>query len=131
MHLKKKKLLLILFAFILLLSLFLLKVQEHMIDFEVNYKAGKRLGGGESLYQVEDGHFMFKYLPSSALLYLPLSFLPLNAAKAFWYFIVAFCLCSLVYVSAKILPLEESLSAYFSPLDISQVFFKGTPSGTN
>jgi hypothetical protein len=127
MHLKKKKLLLILFAFILLLSLFLLKVQEHMIDFEVNYKAGKRLGGAESLYQVEDGHFMFKYLPSSALLYLPLSFLPLNAAKAFWYFIVAFCLCSLVYVSAKILPLEERKSVYlliFPPLILARYFLR-------
>lgn len=127
MHLKKKKLLLILFAFILLLSLFLLKVQEHMIDFEVNYKAGKRLGEGESLYQVEDGHFMFKYLPSSALLYLPLSFLPLNAAKAFWYFIVVFCLCSLVYVSAKILPLEERKSVYlliFPPLILARYFLR-------
>ena len=127
MHLKKKKLLLILFAFIILLSLFLIKVQEHMIDFEVNYKAGKRLGGGESLYQVEDGHFMFKYLPSSALLYLPLSFLPLNTAKAFWYFIVAFCLCSLVYVSAKILPLEERKSVYlliFPPLILARYFLR-------
>lgn len=127
MHLKKKKLLLILFAFIILLSLFLLKVQEHMIDFEVNYKAGKRLRGGESLYQVEDGHFMFKYLPSSALLYLPLSFLPLNAAKAFWYFIVAFCLGSLVYVSAKILPSEEKKSIYlliFPPLILAKFFLR-------
>ncbi len=127
MHLKKKKLLLVLLAFILLLSLFLLKVQEHMIDFEVNYKAGKRLGGGESLYQVEDGHFMFKYLPSSALLYLPLSFLPLNVAKAFWYFIVAFCLCSLVYVSAKILPLEEKKPIYlliFPPLILARYFLR-------
>lgn len=127
MHLKKKKLLLILFAFVIFLSLFLLKVQEHMIDFEVNYKAGKRLGGGESLYQVEDGHFMFKYLPSSALLYLPLSFLPLNVAKAFWYFIVAFCLCSLVYVSAKIIALEERKSVYlliFPPLILARYFLR-------
>jgi len=127
MHLKKKKLLLFLFAFIILLSLFLLKVKEHMIDFEVNYKAGKRLGGGESLYQVEDGHFMFKYLPSSALLYLPLSFLPLNAAKAIWYFIVVFCLCSLVYVSNKILPSEEKKSVYLlilPPLILAKFFLR-------
>lgn len=127
MHLKKKKLLLILFAFVILLSLFLLKVQEHMIDFEVNYKAGKRLRGGEPLYQVEDGHFMFKYLPSSALLYLPLSFLGLNAAKAIWYFIVVFCLCSLVYVSNKILPSEERKSVYLfilPPLILAKFFLR-------
>jgi alpha-1,2-mannosyltransferase len=127
MHLKKKKLLLILFAFIILLSLFLLKVKEHMIDFEVNYKAGKRLREAESLYQVEDGHFMFKYLPFSALLYLPLSFLPLNAAKAFWYFIVVFCLCSLVYISNKILPAEERKSVYLfilPPLILAKFFLR-------
>jgi len=124
---KRKKLLLILFAFIILLSLFLLKVKEHMIDFEVNYKAGKRLRGAESLYQVEDGHFMFKYLPSSALLYVPLSFLPLNVAKAIWYFVVAFCLCSLVYVSNKILPSEERKSVYLlilPPLILAKFFLR-------
>jgi len=127
MHLKKKKPLIILFAFIILLSLFLLKVREHMLDFEVNYKAGKRLRGGESLYQVEDGHLMFKYLPSSALLYLPLSLLPLNAAKAIWYFIVAFCLCSLVYISTKILPSEEKKSVYLlilPPLILIKFFLR-------
>ena len=127
MPLKRKKPLLILFAFIILLSLFLLKAKEHMIDFEVNYKAGKRLRGGESLYQTEDGHFMFKYLPSSALLYLPLSFLPLNAAKAYWYFVVVFCLCSLVYVSNKILPSEERKSVYLlilPPLILAKFFLR-------
>jgi hypothetical protein len=127
MHLKKKRFLLILLAFIIFLSLFLLKVREHMIDFEVNYKAGKRLRTGESLYQVEDRHFMFKYLPSSALLYLPLSFLPLDAAKAIWYFLVAICLCSLVYVSNKILHLEEKKPVYlfiFPPLILSKFFLR-------
>ncbi|MCZ2845545.1 MAG: glycosyltransferase family 87 protein [Candidatus Bathyarchaeota archaeon] len=98
-----------------------------MLDFEVNYKAGKRLRGGESLYQVEDGHLMFKYLPSSALLYLPLSLLPLNAAKAIWYFIVAFCLCSLVYISTKILPSEEKKSVYLlilPPLILIKFFLR-------
>jgi len=127
MHLKKRSFLLILLAFIIFLSLFLLKIREHMIDFEVNYKAGKRLRAGESLYQVEDGHFMFKYLPSSALLYLPLSFLPLNAAKAFWYFLVVLCLCSLVYVSNKILHLREKESVYlfiFPPLILGKFFLR-------
>ena len=97
-----------------------------MIDFEVNYKAGKRFRAAESLYQVEDGHFMFKYLPSSALLYLPLSFLPLNAAKAFWYFLVVLCLCSLVYVSNRILHLKKK-SVYlliFPPLILGKFFLR-------
>ena len=56
-----------------------------MGDFAVNYLAGQRLAAGETLYQTEDGHFMFKYLPFSALLYLPLAALPLGAAKAIWF----------------------------------------------
>ncbi len=127
MHPKKKNFLLILLAFIVLLSLFLLKVREHMIDFEVNYKAGKRLRASESLYQVDDRHFMFKYPPSAALLYLPLSFLPLDAAKAFWYFLVVLCLCFLVYASNKALPLEEKKSIYLlilPPLILAKFFLR-------
>ena len=42
-----------------------------MRDFEVNFRAAERLRAGESLYQTSDGHYMFKYFPSSALLYVP------------------------------------------------------------
>ncbi len=62
----------ILMIFIFML-LFLFRVKNDMIDFEVNYEAGKRLRLAETPYRFEDGHYMFKYLPSSALLYLPLS----------------------------------------------------------
>jgi len=127
MHLRKRTFLLVLLAFIIFLSLFLFKVKGHMIDFEVYYNAGKRLRAGESLYQVKDGHMMFKYLPSSAFLYLPLSFFPLVVAKAIWYFIVIFCLCSLVYVSNKILPLKKRKSVYlliFPPLILAKFFLR-------
>ncbi len=56
-----------------------------MVDFEVNYRAGERLLAGETLYRPSDGHFMFKYFPFAAMLYVPLSFLPLDLAKAVWY----------------------------------------------
>ncbi len=127
MHLRKRNFLLILLIFIIFLSLFILKVKEHMIDFEVNYKAGKRLRVSESLYQVEDGHFMFKYPPSSAFLYLPFSFLPLDSAKAIWYFVVIFCLCSLVYISINILYLKKKRSIYliiFPPLILAKFFLR-------
>ena len=56
-----------------------------MSDFAVNYQAGLRLAAGETLYQTADGHYMFKYLPSAALLYWPLAAIPLEAAKAIWF----------------------------------------------
>jgi len=75
-----------------------------MRDFEVNYTAGKRLVTGETLYQRGDGHYIFKYLPSSALFYLPLSLLPLWLAKAIWFYLVAFSIFSLVYISYQLIP---------------------------
>lgn len=127
MRLRKKTYLFILIALILLISIFLLKVQEHMRDFEVNYTAGKRLRAGENLYQKKDGHYMFKYLPSSALFYIPLSFLPLSVAKAIWYILVVFSICSLVYISYRILPLKKGKPYYllvFTPLILVRYFLR-------
>ncbi len=123
---KKKILLLILFLLIIFSLLFVFKVKEDMIDFEVNYTAGKRLAVGESLYHREDGHFMFKYFPASAILYLPLTFLPLDAAKGVWYFIVLFSLFSIVTISKEIVFSKRAklLSAVLSFLILAKFFLR-------
>jgi alpha-1,2-mannosyltransferase len=82
--------------------LFAFVIGEEMRDFEVNYRAGERLRAGESLYRTSDGHYMFKYFPSSALLYVPFSYLPLSAAKALWYGITVFCTFALFVVSKRL-----------------------------
>jgi len=71
-------------ALIIVIS-YLVRIRGGMTDFAVNYRAGQRLEAGETLYQTADGHYMFKYLPVSALVYLPLAHLPLEAAKATWF----------------------------------------------
>jgi hypothetical protein len=109
---KQRTYLIIFLVFIFLLLGFILKVQEHMRDFEVNYTAGKRLMTGETLYQRGDGHYIFKYLPSSALFYLPLSLLPLWLAKALWFYLVAFSIFCLVYISYKLIPEGEGRPKY-------------------
>jgi hypothetical protein len=127
MRLRKGTYLFILVALVLLISIFLLKVHEHMRDFEVNYTAGKRMRAGENLYQKKDGHYMFKYLPSSALFYIPLSFLPLTVAKAIWYILVVFSIFSLVYISYRILPLKTGKPYYllvFTPLILARYFLR-------
>ncbi|MGD8534358.1 MAG: glycosyltransferase family 87 protein [Candidatus Aminicenantes bacterium] len=127
MRLRKRTYLFILVALVLLILIFLLKVQEHMRDFEVNYTAGKRLRAGENLYLKKDGHYMFKYLPSSALFYIPLSFLPLNVAKAIWYVLVAFSIYSIVIISYRILPLKKGKPHYllvFTPLILLRYFLR-------
>jgi hypothetical protein len=73
-----------------------------MADFEVNYRAGERMISGEPLYRTEDGHFMFKYMPFSALLYVPLTLLPLDAAKAAWYVLLVFCTVGLFLFSNEL-----------------------------
>ncbi len=127
MPLRKKTYLIIGIVLILLALIFIFKIQEHMRDFEVNYTAGKRLRTGETLYQKKDGHFMFKYLPSSALFYLPLSFLPLSVAKAVWYSLVVFSIFALVYTSYRILPKKNGKPKYllvFTPLILAKFFLR-------
>jgi hypothetical protein len=87
---------------LLFLLLFVFIIQDEMRDFEVNYRAGGRLRAGESLYQTSDGHYMFKYFPSSALLYVPFSFLPLPAAKLLWYVLTASWSFALFVVSKRL-----------------------------
>jgi hypothetical protein len=99
---RKRTLLFILLGFLFFLSIYVLRIQEDMVDFGVNYQAGGRLLKGEALYRTADGHFMFKYLPFSAFLYLPLSLLPLEVAKAIWYTMLVLCSVGLFYMSYKI-----------------------------
>lgn len=123
---KRRIFLLALFLFIIFSLLFVFKVKEDMIDFEVNYTAGKRLAMGESLYHREDGHFMFKYFPASAILCLPLTFLPLDVAKGVWYFIVIFSLFSIVYISKEIVlsKAAKPLPAILSFLVLAKFFLR-------
>ena len=99
---KKTSRLLIFAGGLLFLALFVFKARFEMADFEVNYNAGKRLRLGETLYRTADEHYQFKYPPSAALLYLPLSVLPLSTAKAVWYVLVLFCTGLLFSLSSKL-----------------------------
>jgi alpha-1,2-mannosyltransferase len=99
---KKASRLLILAGGLLFLALFVFKARFEMADFEVNYNAGKRLWLAETLYRTVDEHYQFKYPPFSALIYLPLSFLPLSAAKAIWYVLILLCIGLVLCLSSKL-----------------------------
>ena len=86
------------------LLLFFARARKEMVDFSVNYKAGQRLSWGESLYRTEDGHYQFKYPPLAAMLYLPLSLLPLSAAKAIWFFVILAVSVALFFAARKLAP---------------------------
>lgn len=60
-----------------------------MSDFEVYYKAADRILHGENLYRiVADGHYIFKYSPTSAVLFIPFLVFPFGMAKIiYWLFL--------------------------------------------
>src|SRR5579884_3433367 len=72
-------------AILVVAAAYAVRIRTGMSDFAVNYRAGHRLWAGETLYQTTDGHWMFKYLPVSAVLYLPFAALPLPFAKGLWF----------------------------------------------
>lgn len=112
---------------VVFLLLFFFRVKNDMIDFGVNYEAGKRLRFGETPYRVEDGHYMFKYLPSSALLYLPLSYLPIEIAKGIWYFIIIICSLTLIRLSFLLIPSSTKKSYWLMvipPLILIKYFLR-------
>ena len=113
---KKKTALFILLFLILFVALFPLSVEEAMHDFEVGFKAGKRLKAGETLYRVEDGHYMYKYLPAAAILQFPFSLPPLSAAKFSFYVFITFCTFSILCLSYRLLPPERGKSIYLPVL---------------
>jgi len=84
------------------LVLFFVRAHDKMADFEVNAKAGLRLGWGETLYRVEDGHYQFKYPPFAAIIYLPLSGLTPAAAKAVWYIILLLAWAAVIFLTDKL-----------------------------
>lgn len=91
-------------AVLLLSGAYVTRIRGGMADFAVNYRAGQRLAAGETLYQTGDGHYMFKYFPSSALIYLPLTALSLETAKGLWFGISIAALVWLFKLTRQLLP---------------------------
>lgn len=77
------------------------RIRTGMSDFEVYHRTGQRFVAGESLYQTSDGHYMFKYLPSSGVVYVPFAFLPMEVAKAAWFAMIVGAFAAIVGLSAS------------------------------
>jgi len=125
--LTKRRGLLLLVAFLFFTSIYVIRIREDMADFQVNYRAGSRLLAGENLYRMEDGHFMFKYLPFSALLYLPLSLIPLEVAKAIWYVVLVASTIAVFALSKRLASGDENARAdlvVFPALILAKFFLR-------
>ena len=127
MTVKKKTAFWLILALLLFALLFLLKAKREMVDFQVNYEAGKRIRTGETLYRIEDGHYQFKYPPFSSFLYVPLSFLPLVAAKAVWYAIVIASSFLIFCLAFKLVPQKNEARLWLKflpPLILARYFLR-------
>jgi len=87
-----------------LVALFTTRVSRKMPDFQVYWTAGSRALAAQPLYQVEDGHYQFKYLPAFALLASPIALAPLPTAKAVWFALSALLMMALLGLSVRAMP---------------------------
>ena len=87
-----------------LLSAFAFHVSDKMADFEVYWQGASRAAAAEPLYRADDAHYRFKYLPAFAVLTVPLSVMPLPAAKIVWFTASIALLVLLISVSLRLLP---------------------------
>jgi hypothetical protein len=93
------------------LSAFAFHVSDKMADFEVYWRGASRAAAAEPLYRADDEHYRFKYLPAFAVLTIPLSFVPLPAAKVAWFVGSAALLVLFISVSVRLLPERRRSSA--------------------
>jgi hypothetical protein len=100
----RTRVLLGLLAAVSLAALFTTRVERKMPDFDVYWTAGAHAHAAAPLYRAEDGHYVFKYLPAFAFAAIPLSFMPLTAAKAIWFAASAVLMIVLLGLSVQILP---------------------------
>jgi len=107
MNKRLKKIMFFVLILLLFFLLFEFKISHNMVDFEVCYKAGKRFIKGEILYQLEDGHYQFKYPPFYSMLISPISILPLYFAKLLWYYLILIFIFFIFFFSYKLLPNGE------------------------
>jgi len=89
---------------VLALTIFNLRISREMVDFEVYRTAGSRAVAAQPLYQVSDGHYTFKYLPTFAVAMAPMAALGHDAARVTWFALSCAFLVILLRWSAVILP---------------------------
>jgi hypothetical protein len=75
-----------------------------LTDFAVYRTAGGRLLEASPLYRPEDGHFVFKYLPTFAFAMAPLARLAPETAKLVWFLLSFALLAAFAIGSIRMLP---------------------------
>src|SRR5690349_9394496 len=73
-------------------------------DFEVYYKAAQRILVANDLYRhAEDGHYIFKYSPTSAIFFIPFTLFKFSVAKYVYWIFLTIVITLGFYLCIKIL----------------------------
>ncbi len=76
-------------------------------DFEVYYKAASRILQSQNLYKIaEDGHYIFKYSPTSAIYFIPFVLFPFGVAKVFYWLLLTAIIVKAFFMSIKLIKPE-------------------------
>jgi hypothetical protein len=78
--------------------------RDELVDFAVPYKAAGRFLAQEPLYQPEDGHYQYKYLPLFAAVMVPFTVAPKQTAEVIWFALTIIMTWGLVRLSIAALP---------------------------
>jgi len=89
-------------------------VSEKMVDFEVYWRGAARAAAAEPLYRADDEHYRFKYLPAFAVLTIPISFVPLPAAKTTWFIASAALIVVLAAIAIRLVPERRRSTAFLA-----------------
>jgi hypothetical protein len=85
-------------------TIYLTKIHQQMVDFDVYRTAASRALGGENLYRPDDGHYQYKYLPAFAFAMAPFTRVEFRVARLIWYALTVGILCVFVRWSANAVP---------------------------
>ena len=88
-------------------------LRKGMSDFKVVHRAATRVLHGENLYNLEDGHFLYKYSPFFAMLIAPLGFLSLSYARVLWLLGMCVSLFFICKVAKRLVVGDKSPPPYF------------------
>lgn len=97
---------------VVMLGYFRNTLRKGMTDFKVVHRAAARVLEKENLYDPEDGHYLYKYSPSFAVLIAPVGILPLFLAQLAWLVGMCLCLFFIVRWSKRMIMGDRSPPAY-------------------
>ena len=112
------------------LSAELINGRMEMADLEVYYTAAERLVSGGELYRtVEDDpyeHYVYKYSPPAAILFVPFIPLGLTLSKYLYWFLLTLILGAVLYKLKRIFPGSEPINSRITASFILGIVIAGT-----